>query len=94
MVLLNNVHYPNIVSPARVTDHIHDFFIALDLVAEDVHDIKESEDDGEDDHDSDSPNAESESLDLDQHEASGVQKSPETIRAPAGQGSEEVYIPV
>ena len=77
MVLLKNAHYPNVVSHTRVTDHIHDFFIALDLVAEDVQDIDESEDYGEDDHDSDSPNVESESLGLDQLEASGVQKSPE-----------------
>ena len=46
--------------PARVTDLIHDFFIALDLVAEDVQDIEESEDDGEDDQENNSPNAESE----------------------------------
>ena len=36
MVLLNNVHYPNVILPARATDHIREFFNALDLVAEDV----------------------------------------------------------
>ena len=36
MVLLNNVHYPNVVLPARVTDHIREFFNALDLPADDV----------------------------------------------------------
>ena len=88
MVLLNNLHYPNVVLPARVTDHIREFFNALDLAAEDVHVDESSEDEGEDDHDTDSNNVELESLDLDQPEASGIQKSPE------GQVSEEVYIPV
>ena len=92
MVLLNNAHYPNDVLRARVTDHLCDFFIAFDLVAQDVQDIEENEDDEDDDQDSDSPNAESESLDLDQHEASGIQKSPEAKRAPEGQVFEEVYI--
>ena len=36
VVLLNNAHYPNAVSPYRVTDHIRDFFIALDFVSQDV----------------------------------------------------------
>ena len=92
--MLNNAHYPNIVSPARGTDNIRNFFIALDLVAEDVNDIEESEDDEEDDQDNDTPNAETESLDLDQFDASGVQKSPKATRAPEGQVSEEVYIHV
>ena len=48
-VLLNNVHYPNDVLPARVTDHIREFFNALDLVAEDVQVVETSEDEGEDD---------------------------------------------
>ena len=26
MVLLNNAHYPNVILPARITDHIRDFF--------------------------------------------------------------------
>ena len=34
MVLLNNAHYPNVVMPARVTDHIQLFFNTLGLVAE------------------------------------------------------------
>ena len=34
MVLLNNLHYPNVVLHARVTDHIREFFNALDLAAE------------------------------------------------------------
>ena len=49
----------------------------VDLVAKDVQDDETSEDDEEDNQDNDSPNAESESLDLDQPQASGVQKSPE-----------------
>ena len=36
MVLLNNAHYPNVVLPARTTDHIRNFFIALDQVVENV----------------------------------------------------------
>ena len=44
MVLLNNAHYPNVVLPTRVTDHIREFFNALDLVAEDVQDIESNED--------------------------------------------------
>ena len=39
MVFLNNAHYSNAILPARVTNHIRAFFIALDLVAEDVEDI-------------------------------------------------------
>ena len=94
MVLLNNVHYPNVVLPARVTYHIRQFFNALDLVVEDVSDDETGKDDREDDQDSDSPNAESESLDLYQPEASGIQKSPEVIKAAEGKVSEEVYIPL
>ena len=89
----NNVHYPNVVLPARVTDHIRNFFIALDQVVEDVQVVEADEDEDADDQDSDSNNVESESLDLDQPEASGVQKSPEVIKAPEGQVSEKVYIP-
>ena len=72
MVLLNNVHYPNDLLPARVTDHICEFFNALDLAAEDVQVDECSKDEGEDDQDSDSNNVESEPLDLDQPEASGI----------------------
>ena len=34
MVLLNNAHYLNVVLPARVTDHIQQFFNTLGLVVE------------------------------------------------------------
>ena len=88
MVLLNNVNYPNAVLPARVTDHIREFFNALDLVAEDVQDDETGEDVGEDDQDSSLNKVESDLLDLDQLEASGIQKSPEVIKAPEGQVSE------
>ena len=40
MLLLNNAHYPNVVLPARVTDHIREFFNALDVFAEDAHVVK------------------------------------------------------
>ena len=50
-----------------------------------MQDDETSEDDGEDDQDNGSPNAESESLDLDQPEASGIQKRPEVTKAPKGQ---------
>ena len=77
MVLLNNAHYPNVVLPARTTDHIRNFFIALDQVVENVQKEEEAGDEEDrDDQGSDSSNAEFESLDLDQPEASGVQKSP------------------
>ena len=97
MVLLNNAHYPNVVMPARITNHIRNFFIALDQVVANVQEEEEAGDEehqeDQDDQGSDSSNVESESLDLDQPEASGIQKSPEITKAPAGQVSEEVYIP-
>ena len=33
---INNAHYPNAIFPARVTDHIHEFFNVIDHVVQDV----------------------------------------------------------
>ena len=93
MLLLNNAHYPNVVLPARVTDHILGFFNALDRVVEDVQVEEVDEDEDEDDQDSDSNNDESESLDLDQPEASGTQKNPEPTISPEKQVTVEDYVP-
>ena len=43
MVLLNNAHYPNAILPARITDHIHDFFNVIDQVVQDVQDTSDEE---------------------------------------------------
>ena len=63
--------------PARVTVHIQDFFNTLDLVVAAEQVVEADINEGGDDQDSDSPINESESLNLDQPEASGVQKSTE-----------------
>ena len=59
MVLLNNAHYPNAVIPARITDHIRQFFITLGLVveAEQVEADEEDDDEEGDDHYIDSSNS-------------------------------------
>ena len=77
MVLLNNAHYPNVVLPARVTDHIQQFFNTLGLVAE-VEQVEADEEDreGGDDQDIDSTTAQSESMNLDQAGASSLPKTP------------------
>ena len=77
MVLLNNAHYPNVVQPARVTDHIQQFFNTLGLVAE-AEQVAEDEEDheGGDDQDIDSTTAQSESMVLDQAGASSLPKTP------------------
>ena len=76
MVLLNNAHYPNAVIPARITDHIHQFFNTLGLVVE-VEQVADDEEDDEggDDQDIDSPTAQSESMVQDQTGASSLPKS-------------------
>ena len=47
MVLLNNAHYPNVVLPARLTNHIHNFFDVIDQVVPDVQ-VQEEEEEDED----------------------------------------------
>ena len=73
MVLLNNAHYPNAVIPARVTDHIQQFFNSHGLVAEAEQVVEEYDREGGDDQGNDSSTAQSESMDLDQTGASSVQ---------------------
>ena len=48
MVLLNNVHYPNVVLHARTIDHICNFFNAIDQVVPDVHVMEEEEEEDKD----------------------------------------------
>ena len=74
MVLLNNAYYPNDVIPARVTDHIQQFFNSLGLVAK-VEQVVEEDDQG-----NDSSTAQSESMDLDQTGSSSVQKTIYSVR--------------
>ena len=95
MVLLNNAHYPNVVLPARTTDHIHKIFNAIDQVVPyvQVQEEEEEEEDEQNDQDSDSFNVESESLDPDQPEASGVQKSHEKEITPDVEVTTEKYNP-
>ena len=47
MGLLNNAHYPNTILPARIIDHIHNFFNNIDQVVQDVQDDEEEEEDPE-----------------------------------------------
>ena len=91
MVLLNNSHYPNVVLPTRMTDHIRNFFNAIDQVVPDVQVEEEEEEEEQDDQDSDSSNAKSESLDLDQPEASSANKSPEDEIMPQAEVVVEEY---
>ena len=95
MVLLNNQHYPNVVLPARVTDHIQNFFHALDLVAEAEQVTADEEDDEEegDDQGPDSPTAQSESVAHDQAGATSLPKSPANTGSQGGEAVEGSYVP-
>ena len=95
MVLLNNQHYPNAVLPARVTDHIQNFFHTLDLVAEAEQVTADEEDDEEegDDQGPDSPTAQSESVAHDQAGATSLPKSPAPSEIQGGEAVEESYVP-
>ena len=95
MVLLNNQHYPNAVLPARVTDHIQDFFHALDLVAEaeQVPAVEEDDEEEGDDQDPDSSTAQSESEVPDQAGATSLPKSPAPTNQQGGEAEEGSYIP-
>ena len=94
MVLLNNAHYPNAVIPARITDHIHQFFNTLGLVveAEQVADDEE-DDEGGDDQDIDSPTVQSESMVHDQTGASSLPKSPVNPDTQGGEEAATDYVP-
>ena len=95
MVLLNNLHYPNVVLPARVTDHIQNFFHTLDLVAEaeQVAANEEEHDEGGDDQGTDSPTAQSESVAHDQAGATSLPKSPVNPDTQGGEAAEASYVP-
>ena len=95
MVLLNNQHYPNVVLPARVTDHIQNFFHTLDLVAEaeQVAANEEEHDEGGDDQGTDSPTAQSESVAHDQAGATSLPKSPVNPDTQGGEAAEASYVP-
>ena len=95
MVLLNNQHYPNFVLPARVTDHIQDFFNTLDLVAEAEQVSADEEDDEEegDDQGPDSPSAQSESEVPDQAGATSLPKSPAPTKSQGREADEGSYVP-
>ena len=95
MVLLNNQHYPNAVLPARVTDHIQNFFHTLDLVAEaeQVAADEEEHDEGGDDQGTDSPSAQSESVAHDQAGATSLPKSPANTETQGGEAAEGSYVP-
>ena len=95
MVLLNNQHYPNVVLPARVTDHIQNFFNSLDLVAEaeQVTANEEEDDEGGDDQGTDSPTAQSESVAHDQAGATSLPKSPVNPDTQGGEAAEASYVP-
>ena len=96
MVLLNNQHYPNVVLPARVTDHIQDFFHALDLVAEaEQVPAVEEEDENEDgdDQGTDSQTAQSESVAHDQAGGTSLTKSPAHTETQGREADEGSYIP-
>ena len=94
MVLLNNAHYPNAVLPARVTDHIQQFFNTLGLVNE-AEQVEEDEEDQErgDDQDIDSTTAQSESMDLDQAGASSLPKPPVNPNIEGGEVAAAEYVP-
>ena len=94
MVLLNNAHYPNVVLPARVTDHIQLFFNTLGLVAEAEQVVEEEEDrEGGDDQDIDSTTAQSESMDLDQAGASSLPKTPDNTIFEGGEVAATEHVP-
>ena len=95
MVLLNNQHYPNAVLPARVTDHIQDFFHALDLVAEaeQVPAVEEDDEEEGDDQGPDSSTAQSESEVPDQAGATSLPKSPAPTESQGREADEGSYVP-
>ena len=93
MVLLNNAHYPNVVIPARVTNHIQQFFNSIGLVAEVEQVVEEDDREGGDDQGIDSTTARSESMDLDQTGANNVPKTPENTNTAEGGVAEKEYIP-
>ena len=96
MVLLNNQHYPNAINPARITDHIRQFFISLGLVveAEQVAAADEEDDNEEgDDQGPDSPTAQSESVAHDQAGGTSLTKSPAPTETQGGEAAEESYVP-
>ena len=96
MVLLNNQHYPNAINPARITDHIRQFFITLGLVveAEQVAVADEEDDDEEgDDQGTGSPTAQSESVAHDQAGATSLPKSPAPTETQGGEADEGSYVP-
>ena len=94
MVLLNNAHYPNAVNPARITDHIQQFFNTLGLVVEaEQVEADEEDDEGGDDQDIDSSTAQSESMGLDQAGASFLPKTPVNPDTQGGEEAEAEYVP-
>ena len=97
MVLLNNQHYPNAINPARITDHIRQFFISLGLVveAEQVAADDEEDDDNEDgdDQGTDSPTAQSESVAHDQAGGTSLTKSPAPTETQGREADEGSYVP-
>ena len=95
MVLLNNQHYPNAVLPARVTDHIQEFFHALDLVAEaeQVPAVEEDDEEEGDDQGPDSSTAQSESEVPDQAGATSLPKSPAPTETQGREADEGSYVP-
>ena len=95
MVLINNTDYPNVVNPARITDHIRQFFITLGLVveAEQVEADEEDDDEGGNDQDIDSSNAQSESMVQDQTGASSLSKSLVNPDTQGGEAAEAEYVP-
>ena len=96
MVLLNNQHYPNAINPARITDHIRQFFISLGLVveAEQVAEADEENDDEEgDDQGTGSPTAQSESVAHDQAGGTSLPKSPAPTEIQGGEAVEGSYVP-
>ena len=97
MVLLNNQHYPNAINPARITDHIRQFFISLGLVveAEQVAADEEDNDENEDgdDQGTDSQTAQSESVAHDQAGGTSLTKSPAPTETPGREADEGSYIP-
>ena len=89
MVLLNNAHYPNVVLPARVTDHIQLFFNTLGLVAGTEQIVEE----GGDDQGIDSTTAQYESMVLDQAWASSLPKTSDNTIFEGGEVAETEYVP-
>ena len=96
MVLLNNQHYPNAINPARITDHIRQFFISLGLVVEAEQVAageEEDEDEDGDDQGTDSQTAQSESVAPDQAGATSLPKSPVNPEIQRGEEGEAENVP-